>query len=360
MDCSILGARRSALAGLVCRIVCAALLMAAYIGSGKSAGSGDQQPVTEPPSPARATTVWRTPTPPTDPGMSDIWVNPTDGMEMVYIPPGEFLLGLSSSQIDALLRDDPTGSAKELRDAQPQCEVHTAGYWIGRTEVTNGQYQQFVGATGHSVPRHWQNGKIPAGTERFPVTYVSQADAEAYCRWVGGRLPTEIEWEKAARGTDGRLFPWGNTWAADRCRNFETTTGEHIPIRWETWLPAFEAWEASHGPVRDGIAAVGSYPADKSPYGCMDMAGNVSEWCAGWYDAKAYQRYARGNLAQARTGKHVMVRGGAWSRFSLMSFCTAYREHGPPDYYRLHDTGFRHVRDVAAASHPDMTRGKKP
>ena len=285
--------------------------------------------------------------PPTSPKLGDVWANPRDGMELVYVPPGEFSLGLSDRQIERLLKDDPTADREWVfGDAQPQSILRTPGFWIGRTEVTNAQYLIFVRAVGHRAPQHWERGRIPVGTEQFPVTYVDRSDAEAYCKWAGLRLPTEFEWEKAARGSDGRLFPWGDDWSAGYCRNFQIVTGNRVVMNWETWLSEYDKWSGSHSGTREGMAAVGSYPKDKSPYGCLDMAGNVFEWCSDWYDAGAYGRYAKGDMAPAGDGKHAILRGGAWYRSSPVLFCSAYRGFHPPIRYRLDNAGFRCARDV--------------
>lgn len=284
--------------------------------------------------------------PPLNPKPGAVWVNPCDGMELVYVPPGDFLMGLSDTQIEKLLRYDPTADREWLfRDAQPQCRLRVPGFWIGRTEVTNTQYLAFVRATGHSPPKHWERGKIPSGTERFPVVFVDRSDAEAYCKWAGLRLPTEVEWERAARGSDGRLFPWGDDWSVGSCRSFQTVTGSEVVVDWETWLSEYERWSEAHSGIREGVADVGSYPRDRSPFGCLDMAGNVFEWCSGWYDAGAYQRYVRGDDSSVHLGRHAILRGGAWYRSSPTLFCSGYRGFHPPPHYRLDNAGFRCAKD---------------
>jgi len=203
--------------------------------------------------------------------------NPKDPtMKLILIPAGPAIFG--SSEADRYACENET----------PQFRASLPAYYIGETEVTNAQYKRFVDATRHEAPRHWDNGRIPPGLENHPVVYVIWKDAKAYCDWAGLRLPSELEWEKAARGTDGRIYPWGNEWDKARCVNPE-----------------------NHG--RQGTAPVGSYPSGRSPYGLQDMAGNVFEWCADWYDWDAYRRYAAGGgLSPPASGSFRVLRGGGW------------------------------------------------
>ena len=124
--------------------------------------------------------VWHGATPPTNPQAGDVWVNPRDGMRMVYVASGEFTLGTTDAQIDAWLKEDPADKPEWFKDEQPQCRVSLLGYWIGRTEVTNAQHERFVQATGHDAPDYWKGGKLPSGLEDFPVVYVTWEDAREY------------------------------------------------------------------------------------------------------------------------------------------------------------------------------------
>jgi formylglycine-generating enzyme required for sulfatase activity len=167
--------------------------------------------------------------------------------EMILIPASEFVVG-SDSTID-----------KDAMDCeQPQCAVYLPDYYLAKTLVTDAQYAAFVRATGHRKPARWEGGKIPSGKEDHPVVDVSWYDAMSYCNWLSEgtdkpyRLPTEVEWEKGARGSDGRIYPWGHQWDASRCNSREG------------------------GP--DDTTSVGAYPNGASPYGLLDMAGNVWEW----------------------------------------------------------------------------------
>lgn len=193
-------------------------------------------------------------------------VNPKDGAEMIWIPAGEFTMG-----------------SNDLDDAKPPHKVYLDGYWIYKTEVAVSQYRKFCKATRRKMP--------PAPSwgwkDNHPVVNVTWSDATAYAKWAGVRLPTEAEWEKAARGTDGREYPWGNKWDASKCAN-------------------------SVGRRLSGTRPVGSYPQGVSPYGVHDVAGNVMEWCADWYDAGYYAKKMNRNPKGPRSGKYRMFRGGSW------------------------------------------------
>jgi sulfatase modifying factor 1 len=262
--------------------------------------------------------TWRTPIPPKNPEAGDVWVNPKDGTEMVYVAPGEFILGTSNAQIDAWVKEHPDQKAELFSDEQPQCRVNLPGYWIGRTEVTNAEYQRFVRATRHRAPQNWKGGRMPVGLKNLPAAFVAWQDARAYCEWAGGHLPTELQWEKAARGTDGRVFPWGNQWDSSRCCNGYSTKAS-------------------------APAPAGSYRGDISPDGCIDTAGNVSEWCADWYDAHAYQQYAKRHLSPPKSGQLRVLRGGSWSDRYPRHFRCAYRDSLEPGA-RYDSIGFRCVR----------------
>ena len=167
----------------------------------------------------------------------------------VFVPAGEFLMGPAE--------DDYTAKSVE----KPQHRVYLDAYWIDRTEVTKAQYQQCVAARKCRAP-----SCVGTRVDEHPVVCVSWQDAADYCAWAGKRLPTEAEWEKAARGTDGRKYPWGNE-APDCGRlNFFFRSK----------------------PCVESTSAVGAFPSGASPYGALDMAGNVSEWVADWYDEKYY------------------------------------------------------------------------
>jgi serine/threonine-protein kinase len=224
------------------------------------------------------------------------------GDEMVLIPAGPFPMGPSRRpvQLDA--------------------------YYLDRTPVTNEEFKVFLDTTGYHPTdsdasrflSHWRGGQIPKGQERHPVTYVSWLDARAYATWAGNRLPSEAEWEKAARGTDGRKYPWGRS--------------EPGPLR------------ANYGKREGGTTAVGAHPEGVSPYGIQDMSGNVWEWCEDFDDPGFY---ADGPTHNPRNGKRpekalLVMRGGSWmfGARSLRTFSrTSFEAH-----YRFAAGGFRCAR----------------
>ncbi len=261
--------------------------------------------------------VWRTPNPPKQPQAGDVWVNPKDGAEMVYVAAGEFLLGTSDAWIASWLRQHPEYERDQFRDEQPQCRVKLPDYWIGKYLVTVGQYREFCRATGRPMPAAPRWG----WRDNHPIVNVSWFDAVAYGQWAGTRLPSELEREKAARGTDGRTFPWGNRWDAKRCAN---------------------------GGNSRSTQPVGSYPSGASPYGAMDMAGNVWEWCADWRgDEDPCPRFAKGDLTPPADGVMKMQRGGSWQPMHPVDpwyFRCAHRSNDLPTL-KSQIYGFRCVQE---------------
>ena len=225
-------------------------------------------------------------------------VNPIDGAVMVYIPEGEFIMGSDKSK-DNLAYDD---------GEFPQRKVYLDGYWIYKHEVTVAQYRKFCQGTGMQMPKAprwgWQDD--------YPIVNVTWNDAKAYCDWAGVQLPTEAQWEKAARGTDGRIYPWGNEWDASKCNNSVTGPKKTTPV--------------------------GSYPAGASPYGLMDMLGNVWEWCADWYDEKYYASAPDRNPTGPASGTYRVPRGGSW--LDAYFFRAALRNRIFP-FARYDSRGFR-------------------
>lgn len=281
--------------------------------------------------------------------------------EMIEIPAGDFLFG--SNALDTAAGSRELGLNKPLYlDEHPQQTIHLDAFLIDRFEVTNADYRAFVVAENYWLPDPWQgNGfllsrailevaEVPAlrrlaaetfnlnrdtrtldknalldaiesrrnELEDLPVSGVSWEDARRYCAWAGKRLPTEREWEKAARGTDGREFPWGNEWSLTRVN---AGRGEEY-----------------------GVMPVGSLPAGRSPYGVEDMAGNVMEWVSDWY-----QPYSGNDQPSKDYGERFKVaRGGGWGGVGhyIMShfYRAAYRFYLTPES-RFNDLGFRCASD---------------
>ncbi|HXV69422.1 MAG TPA: formylglycine-generating enzyme family protein [Nitrospira sp.] len=208
-----------------------------------------------------------------------------DGAPMVAVPAGSFPMGV------------PRGDRDGGRDEYPRHDVFLDAYFIDKFEVTNGRYLAFVKATGHRVPQNpqnptrnlWQGDTIADSLIDRPVINVDWFDAETYCTWAGKRLPTEAEWEKAAKGTSDRRFPWGNV----------EPTGKHLNYN-QRWIG------------EKTLMPVGSYEAGKSPFGAYDMAGNVWEWVNDWYDARYYEKSPEKNPKGPDTGSKKVVRGAGW------------------------------------------------
>lgn len=224
------------------------------------------------------------------------------GEEMVRIPAGVFLRGTKVGGYDE----------------QPERAIFLDAFAIDRFEVTNYQYQAFVAATGHrkAAPpsRYAKNMSRMRGVNQ-PVTYVSWGDADAFCKWKGKRLPTEAEWEKAMRGVDGRLWPWGNT-------------HDFLAANW--------------GSIRDGFdvtAPVGSFKRDVSQFGVADGAGNVMEWVSDWYAEDAYRDLTERNPKGPDHGVYKALRGGGYTSTGSDVRITS-RNRMVPDF-RDETIGFR-------------------
>jgi formylglycine-generating enzyme required for sulfatase activity len=227
-----------------------------------------------------------------------------DNMEMVFVAEGEFRMGS--------LPGDSYANANEM----PQHTVYLEAFWIDKTEITNEMFAQFIEATGYRTDAeqngtgtiydnnqggnpwisgvqgvNWQHPHSASDSifekSRWPVVQISWNDADAYCRWAGRRLPTEAEWEKAARGTDGRLYPWGNDSPNANLLNYNRLVGH--------------------------LTDVGTYPAGASPYGAFDMLGNAYEWVFDIYSSDYYQNSPNSNPQGPTTGHTRVIRGGSWN-----------------------------------------------
>ena len=233
-------------------------------------------------------------------------------VDMVLIQAGEFLMGMKDG--------DPLG----LVWTTPQRAVNLPAYYIDKYEVTNKDYKRFVDGTGHRAPyskKHatiynWKNGKYTENLDDHPVVLVDWRDADAYCKWAGKKLPTEAEWEKAARGTDGRLWPWGNEYEL-KYPDMVTKANTHV-FRVLMTMP------------------VGSFPNGASPYGVMDMAGNVFEWTSSWY--KGYPGTKNKHPFYGETMK--VSRGGGFMTPAYPYSLTFSRSARSPES-KHRTTGFR-------------------
>jgi eukaryotic-like serine/threonine-protein kinase len=244
------------------------------------------------------------------PEAGDTRIRSQDKALMVYVPAGSFLRG--STDADEM--------ATEFE--KPQREVYLEAFWIDRTEVTVGQYRACVDAGGCAPPMETSSATRPdyydgGAFDDYPVLWVNWYDADTYCRWVGARLPTEAEWEKAARGTDERVFPWG------------------------------DVWNESHTNANDRLGdtrPVGSFPAGASPYGALDMSGNVWEWVADWFNEEYYISSLTRNPTGPLSGSERSMRSGSW--YSRIAWQRAANRGSAEPNFSDDDIGFRCAQDV--------------
>lgn len=233
--------------------------------------------------------------------------------DMVFVPAGAFNMGTQKGDMHG------THDIRLFSDAQPEHSVTVAAFYLDKTEVTNAQYKKYCDATGYPVPPHWKNGQFAEGEAEVAVTRVDWWEAAAYAKWAGKRLPTEAEWEKAARGTDGRTFPWPDGPQGPIFDKDKIVTGQSKP------------------------QPVGQKPAGASPYGALDMAGNVFEWVLDWYDA-----YPGSTQKLPEFGKQFkVVRGGGFDSlpgFPLI-YNSLYRSVAKPQT-RSEWVGFRCAKDA--------------
>lgn len=197
-----------------------------------------------------------------------------DGMAQVFVPAGAFLMGSTES--------DPEAD----RDEFPAHEVYVDAFWMDTTEITSDQFAQCVASEGCTPPQHSFRYADPSYRDH-PVLGVAHPQAAAYCVWAGRRLPTEAEWEKAARGEGGRRYPWGDEPPDETRANFSG--------------------------IRNDTAPVGSFPAVASPYGALDMAGNVWEWVFDGYEINYYAESPRRNPPGGVSTNQYVIRGGSWT-----------------------------------------------
>lgn len=244
-------------------------------------------------------------------------ISSIDGSEMILIPPGGFFMG-----------SDDGGD-----DEKPLHKVYIDSYYIYKYPVTNFMYCNFLNAIriDESVVGKWleiedenchiyvDKGlyRVKKGAEDYPVVNVTWYGADAYARWAGKRLPTEAEWEKAARGTKGNLYPWGDEWGENKC---------------------------SHCYGSGKVMPVGSYPEGASPFGLMDMSGNVWEWCSDWYDANYYVNTPDKNPPGPSAGQEKIIRGGSCINDARGCRCANRHKYTPEN--RNYSLGFRCVKST--------------
>jgi len=263
---------------------------------------------------------------------------------MRLIPAGEFIMGSTPEQTEVARHLDIRGHEFTLLDELPQFRAFLPDFYLSECAVTNAQFVTFLNAMCPPPEqlRLWATMleqisippdkneiyRVASGFEKHPVIHVSWSGADAYCRWAGLRLPTELEWEKAARGADGRLYPWGNQWHDDF-------------LRWHN--------TAKHGLT---TAPVDDYPQGRSPFGIFQMAGNVDEWCADPYQWDVYRRYAVAELHPPSNGATRVIRGGTCIGWQKIRFRCAHRRGNDATVVNIHYTGIRCACDVAASETP--------
>jgi formylglycine-generating enzyme required for sulfatase activity len=264
---------------------------------------------------------------------------------MALVPAGEFLMGT------------PAGSGG-LPDEIPQRSVFLSAFYMDRYEVSNQDYLAFVTLTNHRMPENanaastlWSNRTPMSGIERHPVVNVSWTDADAYCRWAGKRLPTEAEWEKSARGTDGRRYPWGNEWEISLANSASYWAGRTVEFDsgadWDAfWIKGEGARIARDKGLKGEVLTmpVGSFSAATSVYGLFDMAGNVAEWVQDWYDPNYYKSAPLVDPSGPARGAIKSMRGGSWLK-PAVSLRASDRDWGTMDS-RPSGTGFRCAKDA--------------
>jgi formylglycine-generating enzyme required for sulfatase activity len=227
-----------------------------------------------------------------------------DGAPMILIPAGPFTMGSNDG----------------LPNERPEHSVTLDAYYIDQYEVTAGRYQQFVESAKRDLPPTWDD-EAAQTMSNLPAVGMSWADAAAYCKWAGRRLPTEAEWEKAARGTDGRRYPWGHMQPFVDIANYNRGVWVSDAI---TLVPVNSGLEGMS--VRHGLKQGG-----KSPYGLFHMAGNAAEWVADWYDREYYQKSPEKNPTGPSQGEKRVLRGGSWADLPAALRVTA-RFSAEPDF----------------------------
>ena len=243
-------------------------------------------------------------------------VLPQDTDNMVFVPAGEFRIHIEYRWREGLSLDSLIADEAGFRYRSTE-KTFVPAFYIDRTEVTNKQFKQFLNATGYKPKypknflKYWRKGSYPRGKGNHPVVWVSLDDSKAYAKWAGKRLPTEVEWQKAAQGEDGRTWPWGDVFDPKKA-NMDS----------------------------DGTKSVGSYKEGASPYGCLDMAGNVWEWTDSFSsDGYHYFSWIRGGSYYFAKGSRWYMQGGPITNYQRTKFW-----YMTPALNRSGSIGFRCVR----------------
>jgi formylglycine-generating enzyme required for sulfatase activity len=276
------------------------------------------------------------------PTMPPTWTRPADDMVMAYVPAGEFRMGSTGEEVDAALvlcSESRDCQRDSLEDEQPAHIVALDGFWIDSMEVSNRQYRLCVEAGSCDPPSdsgsHTRDSYYGnSAYDDYPVISVDWHQAAAYCEWVGGRLPTEAEWEYAARGPEGRRYPWGDAFDGARLNYCDA----NCEFGW------------ADGAFDDGYfdtAPVGSYPAGASWVGVLGMAGNVWEWVADWYDSDHYSHSPSRNPTGPLSGGGRVLRGGSWRSYQGLARCS-FRDWSSPGF-SLDRLGFRCISPVSSS-----------
>lgn len=247
---------------------------------------------------------------------------------MASIPEGDFWMG----RAHFFLMDEIGVNERDRRDDTPAHKVYVDSFYLDKYEVTNEEYARFVQAASGATLWYWPGGKVASGEERMPVHDVTWFQAEAYCKSVGKRLPTEAEWERAARGgKEKEKFAWGDTslglsgYDADFGGNSTTSKQAHVGYPW-------------------GPTTVGSFPPNG--YGLYDIVGNVWEWTSDWYDRDYYTMTPDRNPQGPKEGKYKVIRGGGWSDDDERNLMSHFRNYSDPSA-RAYTIGFRCAKSAS-------------